>query len=662
MKETQNLLKDKIAIENMNLLYKNLLVSVPASLFCATIVFVAFYRIPHTYILIYWYIAMVIITTIRLMLAGFYYTQHFKQLNLNMFMITTAIAALLWGFAGSILMPENYVIEQMIAVIILAGVTAGAMQSLQANFLTCVIYTVLSLLPLCIWIFLRNNTSYHILGIATSLYLLFLISISWRNNKFLNETLKLKHANIDLVENLSTTNQSLIEKENNLRIIHDNAPIGMAIVSLDEKWSNVNNKLCEIVGYNKSELDNSSIQDLTYQDDMEIDEDKKAKLLKGKILSYQVEKRFIHKNGQVIWILINVSLVRDKDNKPLYFITQIEDINDRKQNEKIITGLNNMNEKLQLCHDSIEAYPIIGRTANDLFLELSGGLAIFNKVTNEMETVERWGNNPLLKSFFKYSECWGFRAGNIYEVSNTNNDMICKHFDSAPRGSYICLPLIVQNETIGIISFNSSAENAITSYQKNIINNFSEIVKLSLANIYLNEALRDQSIHDALTGLVNRRYLYEWFPQVLNHIIHTKKTLCFCMIDIDYFKRINDKYGHEAGDELLICIGKILKSNVRESDIACRFGGDEFIIVLLGSDANHAQSQMQHIRDEIYNAKIFSQNQSLPPITLSIGIAEAPRFGNTLKDLLLVADDALYKAKQGGRNKIVVAEYKENAY
>ncbi len=188
----------------------------------------------------------------------------------------------------------------------------------------------------------------------------------------------------------------------------------MAIISLDGKWLNVNNKLCEILGYSKEELENLTIQEITYQDDIETDFDNRTKLLSGKLQSYQIEKRYVNKSHQLIWIVTNVSIVRGKGDKPLYYISQIQDINDKKQNEIIMSGLSNMNGMLQLCHNSLEAYPIISHKAQKIFTGFSGGLTIFNKLTNEQEVVARWGNNSLLKSFFKSEDCWAFRSENIY--------------------------------------------------------------------------------------------------------------------------------------------------------------------------------------------------------------------------------------------------------
>ena len=661
---TPNQSQDKMFNEQIDLLYKNIFISVPASLLCATIVFIALYRIPHTISLIYWFISMVLISLGRLALSGLYIRHNYRtKSQYTLFLIMTAVAAGVWGFAGSFLMPYDQHIEQMIVIIVIAGVAAGGVQSLQSSVVACLIYTIVLIFPLACWIFLRNEASYNILGISVLLYLFFNISIALRGYHFLKHTLNLKYENIDLAEDVSRTNiqlnqlnQDLIDKENNLRLIHDNAPIGMAIVSLDGKWLNVNNKLCEIVGYSKDELERLTIQDVTYKDDIEIDLDNKTKLLTGKLQSYEIEKRYINKNDKLIWIVTNVSLVRGKGDKPLYYISQIQDINDRKQNELVIYWLSKMNSMLQLCQDSLEAYPIIAHTASEIFMGLSGGLSIFNKLTNEQETVGQWGKNPLLKSLFKSEDCWAFRSGNAYIVNDKNSGATCRHFASPPPGSYTCIPLIVQSQVLGMLNFTAPEGSKITHYQQQIINNFSEVIKLSLANIQLKEALSDQAIHDPLTGLLNRRYLYDVLPQILLHAIRTQNILSVCMVDVDFFKRVNDVYGHDAGDVALKHIGTILKNNLRESDIVCRFGGEEFVVILIGSDLQNAISQMEHIRLEIKNTKIHVQNKILPPVTISIGIAEAPKQGETVNEILHSADLALYAAKEAGRDRIVSAE------
>jgi len=658
-------LQNAIFAEQGDMLYTNLLISVPSNLLCATIVFMALYRIPHTSTLLYWFMGTIALTVFRLLLCGFYLRDHqYTKARALIFLFGVILAAAFWSVAGFILMPPDYRIEQMVVIVVISGVTAGGLQSLQASLLACLIYITFLILPLATWNFLQHDIAYTILGSSLVLYFVFTLSISLRSYRFLRNTLIMKYENIYLTNNVSSQNkqlqqmnQDLAEKENNLRLIHDNAPIGMAIVSLDGRWLNVNNKLCEIVGYSKEELENLTIQELTYPEDAETDLEAREKLLSGKLQSYQIEKRYINKKNQLIWILTNVSIVRGKGDIPLYYISQIQDINEKKLNENIMSSLSHMNSMLQLCHNSLEAYPIISHAAQKIFTELSGGLAILHDLTNEQEVVDRWGENPSLKSFFRSNDCWAFRSGKIYIANDPRKDAVCHHFETPPLGGSICMPLIVQGQVLGMLNFSASANHTITSHQQQIINNFSEIVKLSLANIHLNEALSEQAIHDPLTGLLNRRYLYECLPTILQHALRTREPFCVCMIDLDFFKNINDVYGHDAGDEVLKLVGALLKNNIRESDVACRFGGEEFILILQ-STQEHAHIQMERIRSEVKNTKVYSQNHLLPSMTVSIGIAEAPRQGETINEILRIADAALYQAKEAGRDRVIDAQEK----
>lgn len=183
---------------------------------------------------------------------------------------------------------------------------------------------------------------------------------------------------------------------------------------------------------------------------------------------------------------------------------------------------------------------------------------------------------------------------------------------------------------------------------------FNDTVKLALSNIMLRASLQQQSIHDPLTLLYNRRYLDEALPRELSRIIRTNQPLCVCMIDIDHFKIFNDTHGHEAGDEVLKHIGKILNENFRGSDIACRFGGEEFIVILVNSELSAVVSRMQSLREKIKSENILFENKVLPPITISIGIAEAPTYGDTSEKIISAADHALYQAKHNGRDRIEI--------
>jgi len=181
----------------------------------------------------------------------------------------------------------------------------------------------------------------------------------------------------------------------------------------------------------------------------------------------------------------------------------------------------------------------------------------------------------------------------------------------------------------------------------------SKALFLQFENQVLIQKLYEQSVHDPLTGLFNRRYLDETLTRELQRSIRGHQFLCVAMVDLDFFKNFNDTNGHEAGDEVLKFIGKLLTDTFRGSDISCRFGGEEFVVVLVNTTLASAVQRLEEFRNAAKKGKVYFHNQLLPPMTLSIGIAEAPEQGMTTKDIIHAADMALYAAKQAGRDRIV---------
>jgi diguanylate cyclase (GGDEF)-like protein len=169
----------------------------------------------------------------------------------------------------------------------------------------------------------------------------------------------------------------------------------------------------------------------------------------------------------------------------------------------------------------------------------------------------------------------------------------------------------------------------------------------------LQSALREQVIRDALTGLYNRRFLSEQIGPLLDNAQRTKSPLCVIMLDIDFFKRINDTYGHGFGDQVLVELARLLEDHTRSSDLAVRYGGEEFCLVFPAANATNAQVRLEFLLKQFTACTIFFGNKSIANLTFSAGIAEFPLDGNTPAALLLAADVALYHAKNLGRNQVL---------
>ena len=222
-----------------------------------------------------------------------------------------------------------------------------------------------------------------------------------------------------------------------------------------------------------------------------------------------------------------------------------------------------------------------------------------------------------------------------------------------PDSSYFCIPLTAQGEVIGVLTIDGM--RAIDPLERRLGIAASEQLALSLANIRLQDTLRTQSVRDPLTGLFNRRYLEVSYERELLRATRRSLPLSVLMLDIDHFKRFNDSHGHDAGDALLAQFAEVLKRSIRNEDFACRYGGEEFTVVLHETDEDAARERAESIRIATSEMSVAHRHVQLEHVTVSIGYAVFPRDGRTADELLRRADAALYAAKRSGRNRVASA-------
>jgi len=182
-----------------------------------------------------------------------------------------------------------------------------------------------------------------------------------------------------------------------------------------------------------------------------------------------------------------------------------------------------------------------------------------------------------------------------------------------------------------------------------------EQIGLAITNLRLRETLRHQSIRDPLTGLFNRRYMEESLVRELQRASRAGIPVSVIMLDLDHFKRFNDSFGHAAGDALMRALATVLQKGIRVEDIACRYGGEEFALILPGAPLHIAQARAEGIRQAAARLSVEHQGTSLGAVTLSLGIAVFPDQGATGETVLKAADTALYRAKAEGRDRVVTA-------
>lgn len=317
--------------------------------------------------------------------------------------------------------------------------------------------------------------------------------------------------------------------------------------------------------------------------------------------------------------------------------------------------INRMHDLLQSCRNEDEAYEVIVPLFGELFRGLDAALMLVDGDSHTLRAIAGSGT-PGIPDGFALDDCWGLRRGELHEIL-PGGAPLCAHFAPPPENGYCCQPMIVDADVVGLLSvrFPRQADEQLRENIHYLVRSTADSVKLSLSNLRLREALRQQAIHDPLTGLFNRRYLNDILIHELVRAQRDGAPMAVAMLDIDHFKRFNDEYGHEAGDMVLAEIGRVLREHLRRSDVPCRFGGEELAIVMPGSNAHNATERLEHLTRMIARLTLQYRDHALPVVTLSAGVAEAPLHGTDCAQLLHAADLALYEAKAQGRNRILTA-------
>ncbi|PZQ48858.1 MAG: hypothetical protein DI551_00560 [Micavibrio aeruginosavorus] len=314
----------------------------------------------------------------------------------------------------------------------------------------------------------------------------------------------------------------------------------------------------------------------------------------------------------------------------------------------------NLGDYLRGCRSDQEAYHIITNNMPQIFPGTSGTIAIFNNSRNLLQTVLRWGELPGVIQEFEPDSCWALRQGRMHYYMGDKKIPMCEHIHNIDESNYtICLPMQAQGQTIGQLFIAGHNFKDLGDSQILRVRSVGEQVSLALANIYLQRALKEQSIKDPLTRLFNRRYLEETLAREFARSQRNEKPLSVLIMDIDFFKKVNDTYGHEAGDEVLIAFANMLQTKIRKEDIACRLGGEEFVLVMPEMSLERAAERAEDICATARKLAIKFQKHTIS-VTVSIGVAEFPIHGQATDELLHNADLCLYKAKREGRDRVVV--------
>ena len=338
-------------------------------------------------------------------------------------------------------------------------------------------------------------------------------------------------------------------------------------------------------------------------------------------------------------------------------------VSELEQRNSEVVLLSDMGELLQTCLTLEEAYAVLARALPQLFAAEAGALYV-RPERQDFVAVAEWGGS--LARSFTVDDCWALRRGRTHLVSSTGGGPACGHVGAQALSGYICVPIAAQSEVLGVLHVRALASDPLSlapetdreagdlaEPRRRLAVTVAEHVALALSNLMLRETLRQQAIRDPLTNLFNRRYMEESLERELRRAARRDSRLGVIMLDIDHFKPVNDTYGHAAGDTLLRAIGGLLLAHTRAEDIACRYGGEEFTLILPDSSLEDTWKRAEQLREAVKRGRVRHGGEPLAPVTISAGGAGDPEHGAVPEALLRAADLALYQAKAEGRDRVI---------
>jgi len=362
------------------------------------------------------------------------------------------------------------------------------------------------------------------------------------------------------------------------------------------------------------------------------------------------------KEGPCVQVVMRDITERKRAEEALHHANQelslwVEEL--EKRNQEAI-WLNEMGNLLQSCLAEDEVYAVLGQYADRLFPNLPGVLYRFNTRRDLLEEAVAWGKPLAIESEFSPEACWALRRGRTHMVTATAAQLRCQHLGETEFHPYLCVPLSAQGETLGLLYLQEGPDEVIKRWET-LSSIVAERVALAIANLKLRETLHMQSIRDLLTGLVNRRFMDESLERELRRAGRLGYPTGLVMLDIDHFSVFNRTFGHEAGDAVLHELGEFIRQEMHNEDIACRFGGEEFVIIFPETSLEKTLQYSDLLQDGIKKLNVYHQGRLLEGVTVSIGVAVFPQDGSNASALLAAAKAAMVKAKESGGDQVGLA-------
>jgi diguanylate cyclase (GGDEF)-like protein/PAS domain S-box-containing protein len=478
------------------------------------------------------------------------------------------------------------------------------------------------------------------------------------------------------------TEEDLRTKTDYLNALIENCPLGIVVLNHDGCVEMANPAFEKMFLYEKQEIEAAEIDRLLAPADSHPSSEVIPLVFAGHTVSRFGRKR--RKDGTILDVeTYAVPLMVNGRVRGAYKIFQ--DISSRvlaaeteRKNAEGLRGavaelqrrtsemslLNEMRDWLECCVSEKETCAVVEYSVQRLFPEsLSGTIFLFKSSRNILEGAVGWGAGGNPEARFPPDACWSVRRGQAHWSSEASG-VKCEHLADKPSNQVgLCVPLLAQGNMLGVLHLEfealeeaalQPATNNVRDAQRRLAISVAGHIAQSLAGLRLRAALRDQSIRDPLTGLYNRRFLEESLEKELHQAARRKETVAILFIDLDHFKKFNDTFGHEAGDTVIRAVAELFRGFFRSGDMCCRYGGEEFAIIMPAASAKYAAVRANALREEAKRLALTHNDRPLGLITLSIGVAAFPDHGSTVRELFAVADHSLYQSKACGRDAVTV--------
>ncbi len=395
---------------------------------------------------------------------------------------------------------------------------------------------------------------------------------------------------------------------------------------------------------------------------------------RNSVLSIGTELGFVLLSLVILLVLFGLllrdALLRQRIGKETALTNErlagsVKALEDRAHESGLLTSAR---DELQLCVDVQQVYESAANSFSRLLAGTGGALAIINNSRQLVEVVSTWKTEgsgaegvSTVEDFFLSESCCGLRSGHPRWRRPGVSEIHCTHFSGEKPERYLCMPIVAHGNTLGMLHVQCATDEILDLANQRMdgLRQLVQLTGMAIATLNLRSKLESQSIRDSLTGLFNRHFMQISLERELARAARRKQILAVFMLDLDHFKKFNDNYGHAAGDMALKAIADIFRASVRTEDIACRYGGEEFTIILPDVISSVVADRAESIRRAVEAMRLQVDGEILGGFTVSIGLALYPSDGEGADLLLKRADQALYRAKRSGRNQ--VAEYEANA-